>query len=240
MDHDESLKRSILPVPDAQYGNPGPGGAFDYWDEELFPIPVGAVSAEVRLYYQSTSWEYIQFLWKQNDGSVTFLANEGVNMLDAWLNAGGAAAPEKRMSPPFEMVSVPSMGVTAPSANPPGTVSGVGEGAMEATGYDPGSGAISLTYTPACGATGGTIHYGNLADVSTYSWGGSDCGLDASGTGSFVPDPGVGESIFWVVVGNNTDWEGGYGTDSHGVQRPANVSNAGSCLRQQSVRNFCE
>jgi hypothetical protein len=111
---------------------------------------------------------------------------------------------------------------------------------MEVTGYDPGSGAISLAFTAACGATGSTVHYGNLANVSTYTWAASDCGLDSSGTGFFVPDPAVGESIFWVVVGNNADWEGGYGTDSHGGQRPPNVTNAAGCLRQQSVRNFCE
>jgi hypothetical protein len=240
MDYDESVERSILPIPASQYGNPGPGGTYEYWDEEPFPIPVGAVSAEVRLYYQSTSWEYVQFLWKQNDGSVTFLANEGVNMLDAWLNAGGATAPEKRMSPPFEMASVPAMAVTGPTVNPPGTASGVSGSSMEVTGYDPGSGAISLAFTAACGATGSTVHYGNLANVSTYTWAASDCGLDSSGTGFFVPDPAVGESIFWVVVGNNADWEGGYGTDSHGGQRPPNVTNAAGCLRQQSVRNFCE
>jgi hypothetical protein len=240
MERHESLERSILPVPASQYGNPADEEDYDYWDEVPFPVPVGAVSAEVRLYYQSTSWEYIQFLWKQNDGSATFLANEGVNMLDAWFNAGGTAEPEKHMAPPFEMALVPSMGVTAPTVNPPGLASGTSGTNMVVTGYDPGTGAISMTYDSACGATGHTVHYGNLNDVSTYTWGGADCGLDLSGTGSFVPDPGVGESIFFVMVGNNVDWEGGYGADSHGMDRPANASDAGSCARQMSVRNFCD
>jgi hypothetical protein len=92
MDYDESLRRSILPVPENQYGNPGPGGgAFDYWDDFELNPPVGAVTAEITLMYQPTSWEYIQFLDLANNGSVAFLANEGANMLDAWLNTGMAA-----------------------------------------------------------------------------------------------------------------------------------------------------
>jgi hypothetical protein len=68
------------------------------------------VRAEVRLYYQATSWEYIQFLWKQPTSNPlpvsTFLANEGVNMLDAWLNARlDDADPNSTMAPPHMMTS---------------------------------------------------------------------------------------------------------------------------------------
>jgi len=56
-----------------------------------------AVRGEFELLYQTTSWEYIQFLYLANDGSVTFLANEGVNMLEAWVNEG--------MSEPHKMAS---------------------------------------------------------------------------------------------------------------------------------------
>jgi hypothetical protein len=44
------------------------------------------VTGEVELLYQPTSWEYIQFLHLANDGTNAFLADEGVNMLEAWLN----------------------------------------------------------------------------------------------------------------------------------------------------------
>lgn len=91
MAYDESLTRSILPVPANQYGDPGPGGTYNYWDDFVLNPPVGAVTAEIKLMYQPTSWEYIQFLDHANDGSITFLANEGVNLLDAWLNTGMAA-----------------------------------------------------------------------------------------------------------------------------------------------------
>ncbi|MEN8108782.1 MAG: hypothetical protein ABFS22_12355 [Pseudomonadota bacterium] len=93
MAYDEALKRSILPVPATQYGDPGPGPdkTFNYWDDFALNPPAGAVSADIKLMYQPTSWEYIQFLDHANDGSVANLANEGANMLDAWLNTGMAA-----------------------------------------------------------------------------------------------------------------------------------------------------
>mgnify|MGYP001814011962 CR=1 FL=1 len=91
MAYDESLTRSVLPVPVTQYGNPGAGGSFDYWDEVTLNPPAGAVTADISLMYQPTSYEYIQFLYLANNGSVPFLANEGSNLLDAWLNTGMAA-----------------------------------------------------------------------------------------------------------------------------------------------------
>jgi hypothetical protein len=91
MDYDESQKRNILPVPANQYGSPASGGAFDYWDEFQLNPPVNAVSADIKLMYQPTSWEYIEFLHLANNGSVAFLANEGANLLDAWMNTGMAA-----------------------------------------------------------------------------------------------------------------------------------------------------
>jgi hypothetical protein len=110
MDHDEAERRSALPVPTTQYGDPGPGGTYDHFDVVPFDVPVGAVRAEVRLYYQATSWEYIQFLWKQPTSNPlpvsTFLANEGVRMMDAWLNARlDDADPNSTMAPPHEMTS---------------------------------------------------------------------------------------------------------------------------------------
>ena len=91
MAYDESLKRSILPVPDTQYGNPGPGGTFNYFDDFVLKTPAGAVTANINLMYQPTSWEYIQFLDHANNGTVVNLADEGEHMLDAWLNTGMAA-----------------------------------------------------------------------------------------------------------------------------------------------------
>ena len=52
-----------------------------YWDETHYAIPTGAVSAEVTLYYQSTSKEFIQFLRDENTTNTA-----GLEMYDLWAN----------------------------------------------------------------------------------------------------------------------------------------------------------
>jgi hypothetical protein len=89
---DDAVARNLLPVPGDQYGNPGPGGTYEYWDEVPLNPPANAASAEIRLFYQPTSWEYIQFLYEANNGGVAFLAQQGDHLLDAW-QATGMAAP---------------------------------------------------------------------------------------------------------------------------------------------------
>jgi hypothetical protein len=90
MEYEKARQRNALPVPADQYGGT-PGGTYNYFDElTLVPPAPEAVYATVDLLYQPTSWEYIQFLWRANDQSNAFLADEGVNMLDAWLNTGMA------------------------------------------------------------------------------------------------------------------------------------------------------
>jgi len=91
MAYDEAAIRNILPVPATQYGDPGAGGTYNYWDAFTLNPPPGAVTATISLEYQPTSWEYIQFLDHANSGTVAFLASEGANILDAWLNTGMAA-----------------------------------------------------------------------------------------------------------------------------------------------------
>jgi hypothetical protein len=89
MSYDIARVRNALPVPSNQYGG-APGGTYNYYDEVTLNPPPGALSASIKLMYQPTSWEYIQFLYLANDGSNPFLADEGINMLDAWLNTGMA------------------------------------------------------------------------------------------------------------------------------------------------------
>jgi len=90
MSYDEARTRNALPVPSTQYGDPGPGGRFDYWDDFTLDPPTGASYATIDLLYQPTSWEYIQFLALANNGSNAFLGNEGAYLLDAWLHTGMA------------------------------------------------------------------------------------------------------------------------------------------------------
>jgi hypothetical protein len=90
MDYEIARKRNALPTPPNQYGG-SPGGTYDHWDVVNLSPPTDADSATIELLYQPTSWEYIQFLYLGNNGSIPFLAEEGINMLDAWLNNGMAA-----------------------------------------------------------------------------------------------------------------------------------------------------
>ena len=89
-DFNEAKKRNALPVPVAQYGNEGKSGSYDYRDKFALSPPSGAATAEINLMYQTTSWEYIQFLYLANNRTSATLAEEGKNLLDAWLNTGMA------------------------------------------------------------------------------------------------------------------------------------------------------
>jgi hypothetical protein len=107
----EAQKRNALPVPDDQYGGNGVGSTYDYWDLlELDTLkPGGAVFAQIDLLYQGTSWEYIQFLNNANNQPNAFLGQEGVNMLEAWINAEVPVSMEvggdRKMVPPIVMTS---------------------------------------------------------------------------------------------------------------------------------------
>ncbi|MEK6676877.1 MAG: hypothetical protein AABZ47_14630 [Planctomycetota bacterium] len=90
MSYDEALLRNAIPVPANQYGNPGPGQTYNYWDDFTLNPPATAVTATIDLLYQPTSWEYIQFLNLANIGGEGFLANEGVFLVNAWLNTSMA------------------------------------------------------------------------------------------------------------------------------------------------------
>jgi hypothetical protein len=97
MRYDIARVRNALPVPADQYGAGGPGSTYNNWAAFVVSPPVGAIYATIELLYQPTSWEYIQFLHLANKGADpaaggnAFLAEEGVNMLEAWLNTGMAS-----------------------------------------------------------------------------------------------------------------------------------------------------
>jgi hypothetical protein len=113
MSYDEARKRNALPVPTAQYGSPASGGTYNYWDEVNLNPPAGAIYADINLMYQPTSWEYIQFLYLANNGNNAFLANEGINLLNAWFNTG--------MAEPMVMASTTWGSAPAPPCVSPGT-----------------------------------------------------------------------------------------------------------------------
>jgi len=59
-----------------------------YWDESFYTIPLGTTSAEVTLYYQSTSKEFVEFLRDENTTNT-----KGQEMYDLW-NDNGKSPPE--------------------------------------------------------------------------------------------------------------------------------------------------
>ena len=116
MRYDEAQKRNTLPVPVTQYGAGTASyneltDVYNYWDDIDLNAnkPGNAVYAEINLLYQGTSWEYIQFLNNANNKQNAFLGQEGVNMLEAWINAEVPVAMEvagdRKMVPPVVMAS---------------------------------------------------------------------------------------------------------------------------------------
>jgi hypothetical protein len=131
MAYNDARSRNALPVPAAQYGSPGAGGTYNYWDEVALSPPAGATWADIRLLYQPTSWEYVQFLYLANRRQNAFLANEGDYLLDAWLNTG--------MAEPQVMAST-TWGAAPP---PPCGTPGVPQGLKAAAARK----AVTLTWT---------------------------------------------------------------------------------------------
>jgi len=95
MDYAEARKRNALPVPPTQYLAAGvlpqDGSEYLHYDEMALDPPAGAVRGEIALLYQTTSWEYLQFLWKANDKGNAFLENVGDDLLEAWLATNQSA-----------------------------------------------------------------------------------------------------------------------------------------------------
>ncbi len=75
-----------------------------YWDDTLYTIPAGAAKAEVTLYYQSTSKEFVEFLRDANTTNT-----RGQEMYDLWNNNGKC---------PPEVMATVTVPVTPP---PPAT-----------------------------------------------------------------------------------------------------------------------
>lgn len=80
-----------------------------YWDETLYTLPIGATFAEVTLYYQTTSKEYVEFLQSEN---VTNAA--GDDLYNMWV-ATGKCPPVAMVSDTISLTVDPT-GVSPPTA----------------------------------------------------------------------------------------------------------------------------
>jgi len=64
-----------------------------YWDDTLFTLPAGAASAEVRLYHQTTSKEYIEFLQSENTTNT-----KGTIAYNQWVAQGKSAPVQMQLA----------------------------------------------------------------------------------------------------------------------------------------------
>jgi hypothetical protein len=70
----------------AQFGGEPVGHHYDdgqYWDDTHYALPAGATRAEVKLYYQSTSKEFIEFLRDENTTNT-----KGLELYSLWSTNG--------------------------------------------------------------------------------------------------------------------------------------------------------
>jgi hypothetical protein len=203
MSYDEARKRNALPVPATQYGSPVSGDTYNYWDDVTLAPPVNAAYATISLLYQPTSWEYVQFLYLANTGKNAFLANEGVNLLNAWLNTG--------MAEPHVMATATWGTAPPPPCNAPGAPS-----TLAAT---PGKKSITLAWKAASPSPGGGYRiYYNQSGKTQFRAG------VAAGTLTYKDTGLVGRSTYSYVV---TAWNdcNGNGSFDAGIDAESVVSN---------------
>jgi hypothetical protein len=106
---------------------------------------------------------------------------------------------------------------------------------LRVTAFDKASGAVSISYTPACGSTDHTVYSGPLAGVPGMSFDQRDCGRGVSGATSFTLGPG---SRFFLIVGKNSAKEGSYGRNRAGIERPEDTG-ASACNVPQDLSAAC-
>ncbi len=129
----------------------------------------------------------------------------------------------------------PDCSLTAPT---PGEASGRGLAPLLVTGLDKALGVMSLGWDPTCQASDNRIVFGALADVAVYGYSGQECAIGNSGTydWTYPTDP---PSFFFIVVADDGQHEGSYGTDSDGTERPA-WGAAVTCPLPQDLTRRCD
>jgi hypothetical protein len=122
-----------------------------------------------------------------------------------------------------------------PIPTTPGETAGPTLTQLIVTGHDATGGTMDLGYQDGCSTTDNTIEYGDLANVSTYVWAGQECGIGSAPYTWTYP----GGDIFFVVVGNDGTFEGSYGTDGVGTERPEDKVSA-TCDIPQNLCGRCD
>lgn len=97
----------------AAFGGAPVGHSYEngqHWDDTHYTIPIGAERAEVRLFYQSTSREFIEFLRDENTTNT-----KGQEMYDLWA-ANGKCPPTLMAQTAWQAPSIAFAGLTEASA----------------------------------------------------------------------------------------------------------------------------
>jgi len=117
----------------------------------------------------------------------------------------------------------------ASAAGTPGEV-----GALLVSAHDPGTGTLTIDYTPACSSTENNYYFGSLTQVATPVYSGQTCGIGNGGSyvWNYASAPAA---AFFLVVGNDTSVEGSYGTKASGSERPE----AAVCPESQDLTQAC-
>ena len=90
MRRDVASARNTQPVPSDQYGAPAAGEAYQHFATVDLSPPQGASRAKIRLMYQPTSWEYVQFLYLADKMTAAIPEHPGNALLFTWLETGMA------------------------------------------------------------------------------------------------------------------------------------------------------
>ncbi|MBI4168504.1 MAG: hypothetical protein HY510_01050 [Acidobacteria bacterium] len=148
-------------------------------------MPAGAVRADVSLFYQSASKEYVTFL-RHADRTTT----SGADLYDAWRATG--------MSPP-QLVTTVSW-AAPPRAGPPASIEDLLIGALT---------TVDLSWSPAAGATAYRVYRYRTPDRSD-----SPVVLAAAGTSASNDVLRDGADYFYDVRGTNACGESPRRADS--------------------------
>jgi hypothetical protein len=213
------------------------------YDDVDVTIGAGADLVEVRLYYQTTSREYIEFLRDEINGTATTLSSPTPSglpqayviqtdpwfaQLKAWGNTLWQLWDHNKNVPggaPYLMAaeSVVGGGPVAAGQTPNGaTVPGT-----PLTIVMEPSGDVTLSWGTSCliGDTDYEIYEGTVGSYSSHAP--VSCTTGGATTSTFPPSGGA---TYYIVVPRTGSREGSYGQDSTGAERPQSAS---PCLPQQ-------
>jgi hypothetical protein len=81
---------------------------------------------------------------------------------------------------------------------------------LTVTGFNPGTGDITINYGVACSGSGNSVYAGPLtqADISAYNYSSVTCAVGNTGTTTF--NPGAG-SFFFILSADDSSTQGSYG-----------------------------